>query len=40
MCTLLVPGDQHRLNARVDGGELTVDVGAVNEYALLVVEPC
>jgi hypothetical protein len=38
-CTLLAPGDERGLDARVGDGALTVDVPELREYAVLVAEP-
>jgi hypothetical protein len=38
-CTLLAPGDERRLDARIGDGALTVDVPEMREYAVIVAEP-
>lgn len=38
-CTMLVPGDERRLDTRIGDGVLTVDVPALRAYAVLVLEP-
>ncbi|MET0801111.1 MAG: DUF4350 domain-containing protein [Actinomycetota bacterium] len=38
-CTMLVPGDERRLDTRIGDGVLTVYVPALRAYAVLVLEP-
>ena len=38
-CMMLVPGEERRLDTRIDDGYLTVDVPTLQAYALLVLDP-
>lgn len=38
-CTMLLPGEERELDGRVDDGAIIVDIPAMHEYALLVLEP-